>query len=151
MERHTIQEGMRIDWDVPIKMDDGLVLRADVFRPLKEGKYPIILSYGPYGKLLHFEDGYKTAWDRMVSQHPDVPSNSSNRFQSWEVVDPEKWVPDDYVCVRVDSRGCGRSPGFVDHWSARETKDFALCVEWAAEQKWSKWKSRLKWYLLLRY
>ena len=26
---------MRIDWDVPITMDDGLVLRADVFRPRK--------------------------------------------------------------------------------------------------------------------
>ena len=24
---------MTIDWDVPIEMDDGLVLRADVFRP----------------------------------------------------------------------------------------------------------------------
>src|SRR5256885_2668131 len=27
-----IRDGMRIDWDVPIAMDDGLVLRADVFR-----------------------------------------------------------------------------------------------------------------------
>jgi predicted acyl esterase len=38
MERHSVQEGMRIDWDVAITMDDGLVLRADVFRPLKEGR-----------------------------------------------------------------------------------------------------------------
>jgi len=44
---------MRIDWDVPIRMDDGLVLRADVFRP-DEGKHPAILSYGPYGKGLAF-------------------------------------------------------------------------------------------------
>ena len=140
MHRQTRQEGMQIEWDVPITMDDGLVLRADVFRPEQDGRYPVLLTYGPYGKLLHFEDGYKTAWDRMVSQHPDVPANSSNRFQSWEVVDPEKWVPDGYVCVRVDSRGCGRSPGFVDHWSMRETQDFALCVEWAAEQTWSNGK-----------
>ena len=28
------RDGMRIDWDVPITMDDGLVLRADVFRPI---------------------------------------------------------------------------------------------------------------------
>ncbi len=140
MERHSVQEGMRIDWDVAITMDDGLVLRADVFRPLKEGRYPVLLAHGPYGKLLHFEDGYKTAWDRMVSQHPDVPAGSSNRFQSWEVCDPEKWVPDGYVCVRVDSRGCGRSPGYVDHWSARETQDFATCVEWCADQAWSNGK-----------
>jgi predicted acyl esterase len=33
---------MRIDWDVPIEMDDGLVLRADVFRPVATGRYPVI-------------------------------------------------------------------------------------------------------------
>ena len=31
--RQRVRDGMRIDWDVPIEMDDGLVLRADVFRP----------------------------------------------------------------------------------------------------------------------
>ena len=25
-----LRDGMRVDWDVPIEMDDGLVLRADV-------------------------------------------------------------------------------------------------------------------------
>ena len=39
-ERSETRDGMRIDWDVPITMDDGLVVRADVFRPIKEGKYP---------------------------------------------------------------------------------------------------------------
>ena len=131
---------MRIDWDVPVRMDDGVVLRADIYRPVTEGRYPVILSCGPYGKLLHFEDGYKTAWDRMVEKHPDVPAGSSNRYQSWEVADPEKWVPEGYACVRVDSRGCGRSPGYVDHWSSRETQDFAACVEWSAEQPWSNGK-----------
>ena len=28
-----IRDGMQIDWDAPIEMDDGLVLRADIFRP----------------------------------------------------------------------------------------------------------------------
>ena len=46
---------MRIDWDVPLTVDDGLVLRADVFRPAGPGTYPVILSYGPYGKWLHFD------------------------------------------------------------------------------------------------
>ena len=66
--------------------------------------------------------------------------DSSNRYQSWEVVDPEKWVPDGYVCVRVDSRGAGRSPGYMDLWSARETKDYYNCIEWAAVQPWSNGK-----------
>jgi predicted acyl esterase len=139
-QRTEIRDGMRIDWDVPITMDDGLVLRADVFRPVKDGKYPVILSYGPYAKSLAFQDGYPSAWQRMAEKHPDVTAGSSNLDQSWEVVDPEKWVPHDYICVRVDSRGAGCSPGFIDHFSPRETKDFYDCIEWAGVQPWSNGK-----------
>ena len=138
--RSEIRDGMRIDWDVPITMDDGLVLRADVFRPIVEGKYPVILSYGPYAKGLAFQDGYPSAWQRMVAEHPDVAHGSTNKYQNWEVVDPEKWVPDGYACVRVDSRGAGRSPGHIDHFSPRETKDFYLCIEWAGVQRWASGK-----------
>ena len=138
--RSEVRDGMRIDWDVPIEMDDGLVLRADVFRPVKQGRYPVILSYGPYAKGLAFQDGYPSAWQRMAEKHPDVTAGSSNLYQSWEVVDPEKWVPHDYACVRVDSRGCGCSPGVIDHFSPRETKDFHDCIEWAGIQPWSNGK-----------
>ena len=84
------RDGMKIDWDVAVKMDDGIVLRADVFRPIQDGKYPAVLSYGPYGKGLAFQDLYKTCWDRMVEEHPDVPAGSTNKYQNWEVADPEK-------------------------------------------------------------
>ena len=53
---------------------------------------------------------------------------------------PEKWVPHGYACVRVDSRGAGCSPGFIDHFSPRETKDFYDCIEWAGVQPWSNGK-----------
>jgi predicted acyl esterase len=139
-QRTEVRDGMRIDFDVPITMDDGVVLRADVFRPLHEGKFPVILSYGPYAKNLAFQDGYPSAWQRMVKKHPDVTAGSSNLYQSWEVVDPEKWVPHNYACVRVDSRGAGCSPGFIDHFSPRETKDFYDCIEWAGVQPWSNGK-----------
>jgi len=43
-QRSEVRDGMRIDWDVPITMDDRLVLRADVFRPVKDGKYPANFS-----------------------------------------------------------------------------------------------------------
>ena len=135
-----IRDGMRIEWDVPIRMDDGLELRADVFRPVAEGRYPVILSYGPYGKGLAFQDGYKTAWEIMARENPDAVAGTTNRYANWEVVDPEKWVPDGYVCLRVDSRGAGRSPGFLCHNNARETRDIHLCVEWAAAQVWSSGK-----------
>jgi predicted acyl esterase len=138
--RSEVRDGMRIDWDVPITMDDGLVLRADVFRPVFTGRYPVIISYGPYAKGLAFQEGYPSAWARMAEQHPDVTTGSSNLYQSWEVVDPEKWVPHDYACVRVDSRGAGCSPGFIDHFSPRETRDFYDCIEWAGVQEWSNGK-----------
>jgi predicted acyl esterase len=131
---------MRIEWDVPIRMDDGLVLRADIFRPANEGRYPAILSYGPYGKGLAFQDGYKTAWEIMARENPDALAGSSNQYQNWEVVDPEKWVPDGYAVVRVDSRGAGRSPGYLCHNNARETRDICECVEWTAAQPWCSGK-----------
>jgi uncharacterized protein len=138
--KSEVRDGMRIEWDVPITMDDGLVLRADVFRPVADGKYPALVSYGPYGKGLSFQQGYKTAWDIMTRQNPDAVSGTSNKYANWEVVDPEKWVPDGYVCVRVDSRGAGRSPGYLNHNNARENRDFYHCIEWVATQPWSSGK-----------
>ena len=140
MPASTLQGSMAIDWDVAIKMDDGIELRADIFRPAAAGTYPVLLTYGPYAKGLAFQDGYPSAWQRMIMEHPDVAYGSTNQHQNWEVVDPEKWVPHGYICVRVDSRGTGRSPGYVDHFSPRETKDFYNCVEWAGVQPWSNGK-----------
>jgi predicted acyl esterase len=131
---------MRSDWDVPIEISDGTVLRADVFRPGDDGRYPVLLTHGPYGKGLAFQDGFAGMWQVIEAKYPEVLRGSSNRYQNWEAVDPEKWVPDGYVCVRVDSRGAGRSPGYLDPLSARETRDFYECVEWAGTQPWSNGK-----------
>jgi hypothetical protein len=131
---------MRIIWDAPIPMDDGLVLRADVFLPTGNGQYPVIMTHGPYAKGLAFQEGYPSAWNSLIAEHPDVAAGSTNKYQSWEVVDPEKWVPYGYACVRVDSRGAGRSPGHLDVFSVRETKDYHDCIEWAGTQSWSSGK-----------
>ena len=132
---------MRIDWDVPITMDDGLVLRADVFRPVK----PRPLSRDPELRPLRQGPRLPGRLSERLAAHGrrSIPTSRRarrNRYQNWEVVDPEKWVPHDYVCVRVDSRGCGCSPGFIDHFSPRETKDFYDCIEWAGVQPWSNGK-----------
>ncbi|HEY1346738.1 MAG TPA: CocE/NonD family hydrolase, partial [Streptosporangiaceae bacterium] len=131
---------MIIERDVPVPAGDGVVLRADVFRPEGPGRCPVILSCGPYAKGLAFQEGYAGQWRLMAEQHPDVARGSSNAHQNWEVVDPEKWVPDGYCCVRVDSRGAGRSPGLLDPFSPRETQDLYECIEWAAAQPWSSGK-----------
>jgi predicted acyl esterase len=135
-----IRDGMQIDWDAPITMDDGLVLRADVFRPVGAGRRPVILSYGPYAKGLALQEGYKSAWLRMTRDYPESAQGSTNKYQNWELVDPERWVPDGYAIVRVDSRGAGRSPGYLEVWSPREAQDLYECVEWAGTQPWSNGK-----------
>jgi uncharacterized protein len=139
-EKHEIRDGIRVQWDVPVAMDDGVVVRADIFLPLAEGRYPVILTYGPYAKGLSFQDGNPGAWEHLTKNNPEVLEGSSNIYQSWELVDPEKWVPDGYAVVRIDSRGTGRSPGFVDPWSPRETKDLYECIEWCGTQVWSSGK-----------
>jgi len=137
--RSELRDGMQIDWDIPIVMDDGVVLRADLFRP-PEGRHPVILSYGPYAKGLSFKEGYVSAWERLTGAHPEVLANSSGKYMNWEVVDPERWVPDGYACLRIDSRGAGRSPGYLDPRSAREIEDIYQAIEWAGVQSWCNGK-----------
>jgi predicted acyl esterase len=138
--RSEIRDGMRVEWDVPIVMEDGVVLRADVFRPLGDEPVPALVTYGPYGKGLAFQTGYETAWNIMARDYPDALEGSSNLYQNWEVPDPEKWVPDGYACVRIDSRGAGRSPGFLAVHGPRETQDFAICIDWIGAQPWCSGK-----------
>src|SRR5882757_8731996 len=107
---------MIIERDLPIPMDDGLVLRADVFRP-DGGPHPVIMTLGPYAKGVPYQVGYKPQWDWLITTHPDILPGSSREYMNWETVDPEIWVPWGYVCIRVDSRGTGRSPGKLDIFS----------------------------------
>lgn len=136
----TIKDDMQINWDVPIEMEDGVILKADVYRPVKKGEYPIIMTYGPYGKGVSFQEAYPRQWKIMTKSHPDVEAGSTNKYQNWEAVDPEKWVPHGYVCIRVDSRGAGNSPGYLNPFSKRETQDYYECIEWAGVQPWSNGK-----------
>jgi uncharacterized protein len=138
--RTEIRDGMKITWHQPIPMDDGFVLRADVFAPIAEGQYPVILTYGVYAKGLAYQDGYPHQWKKMVEDHPEILEGSTNKYQNWEVTDPERWIPHGYVCIRVDSRGAGWSPGFMDCNSPREIEDLYQCIEWAGTQPWCNGK-----------
>jgi uncharacterized protein len=139
--RTEVRDGMRITWHQPIEMDDGLVLRADVYRPVSEdARCPVILTYGIYGKGLAYQDGYPLQWGKMVADHPEILTMSSNKYQNWETTDPECWVPHGYAVVRVDSRGAGWSPGFMDPACPKEVEDLYQCIEWAGTQDWSNGK-----------
>ena len=139
-ERTEVRDGMRITWHQRITMDDGLVLRADVYRPVADVRCPVILTYGIYAKGLAYQDGYPLQWEKMVADHPEILAGSTNKYQNWETTDPERWVPHGYAVVRVDSRGAGWSPGFMDPGCPREIEDLYQCIEWAGTQPWSNGK-----------
>ncbi len=132
---------MRFEKNVPIRVGDGQVLRANVFRPEGEGRFPVLMAHGSYGKDVHFAHAFKPQWDKLNRIHPGLcDQGSSGRFLRWETVDPERWVPDGYAVVQVDSRGTGQSPGYLDPFSPREIQDYAECIEWAGQQPWSNGK-----------
>lgn len=132
------RDGMLITWDESIRMRDGITLRADVFRPVDESvRCPVIISHGVYAKGLSYQEGYALQWQKMISDYPEVLEGSTNKYQSWEVTDPERWVKHGYAVVRVDSRGSGCSEGVLDPFAPHETDDFCETIEWAGAQPWS--------------
>jgi hypothetical protein len=139
-ERTEIRDGMRITWHQRIVMSDGIVLRADVYRPVEDLRCPVIMTYGIYAKGLSYQEGYPLQWNKMVEDYPEILEGSSNKYQNWETTDPERWVPHGYAIVRIDSRGAGWSPGIMDPGCAKEIDDLCECIEWAGTQAWSNGK-----------
>jgi predicted acyl esterase len=112
-----------LEKNVDIQMRDNAILKADVFRPKEDGKYPAILNLGPYQK------------DKLWVTPPTL-EEKGNPFMNWETVNPEIWMPEGYVSVRIDGRGTGKSVGQYDPWSFAEAVDFYDAIEWAAKQPW---------------
>lgn len=128
---------MIIERDVPIPVDDGTVLRADVFKPNHGDGFPVLISMSPYGKSFAWEKGWAPSWDSFWAKHPDALPGSTKSHLIWECVDPEGWTANGYAIVRIDARGSGRSPGVLDVYSRREIRDFYEAIEWAGTQPWS--------------
>ena len=118
---------MTIEKDVKIKMRDGAILYADIFRPKAAGKFPAIVNISAYQK------------DKVWVPPADL-EEKANPYMTWETVNPLWWVPRGYVCIRVDTRGSGKSPGLSDPGGWQETLDFYDSIEWAARQAWSSGK-----------
>ncbi len=116
-----------VDRDVDVPMRDGARLKADVIRPDDAGKFPAIVTLGPYQK--------DKVWIPPATLE-EVP----NPLMNWETVNPDWWVPRGYACVRVDGRGSGKSPGQCEPWSLQEAIDFYDAIEWAAAQPWCNGK-----------
>ena len=134
--------GVVFEYNAGVRMTDGLALRANIFRPDAPGKYPVIITHGIYGKDVAWQtaEPYKVAWSLMSAKLPNLCKGSTCQFMRWEMPDPERWVPAGYVVIHADSRGSGKTPGYLDPLGARETQDFKELIEWAAVQPWSNGK-----------
>jgi uncharacterized protein len=124
--------------DVPVR--DGAILHANVYRPNADGRFPVLMTFGPYGKDVPLREFMQEAWDRLNKTYPEILGASSCKHLVFERPDPEMWVPDGYVVINVDSRGAGKSPGRLDPNSPAEFRDFYDAIEWAGTQSWSSGK-----------
>jgi len=61
-----------IQRDVIAKMRDGVILRADVYRPKSDGKFPVLLQRTPYDKRWEVDFGLKAAAHGYVVIVQDV-------------------------------------------------------------------------------
>ncbi|KAB8246776.1 Alpha/Beta hydrolase protein [Aspergillus flavus] len=111
--------------DIPLKTHEKGLLRCN--------KYPVIATYGPYGKDVPYEVFFKKSWDQV---NPDMKST----YVSWETPDPGLWTRQGYIAVRTDERGSGQSPGELDTMSRGASEVSFDVVEWCSEQEWSSGK-----------
>ena len=61
-----------VERNVPAKMRDGVVLRADIYRPKADGKFPVLLTRSPYDKRGNAEFGLLGAAHGYVVVAQDV-------------------------------------------------------------------------------
>jgi predicted acyl esterase len=127
-----LPESVVVEHDVPVVMRDGVTIRVNVYRPAKEGRFPVIMATSPYGK-----DAFKT-----IEIFSHVPRNHIGHIDisdhvTFEAPDPGFWVPNDYVIVQVDTRGQGTSEGTTTPFGPVEQQDYVELIAWASAQPWS--------------
>ncbi|MFF2554580.1 CocE/NonD family hydrolase [Nocardia sp. NPDC058058] len=153
---------VHIDWDVPITMSDGTVLKANVYRPADANgpiteQLPTIVNVTPYTKLLsNIADsaismpvlydvltklatmidlsafGFKGLSDLIQT----APAGMGRIFAGVD----RKLIQSGYTMVVVDARGTGFSQGVWDVFGPREQQDTAEIADWAGAQPWSTGK-----------
>lgn len=122
---------MIMEKNVPVTMKDGEILYVNIFRPKKDGQFPVVMSADTYGK------DNKPKITNMGAAWPTLGAIPTSSFTPEESPDPGYWVPNDYVVVKVALRGSAGSNGVLSPWSKREAEDYYEVIEWAAQQEWS--------------
>ncbi len=125
-----------VEQDVPIRLRDGVVIRADIYRPIDQTDVPALIGWSSYGK--------RASWlNNDVFGHPtrmDVPVAWEDGLNKFEGPNPAYWVAHGYAIISPDTRGAFMSEGDVHAWGPNEALDEYDVIEWAASQPWSNGK-----------
>ena len=125
--------------DVKIPLKNGLHVYADVFRPAKDGQFPVIMNCGPYGRAFYH---HSIADDADFAAHEEMEERyfhgnpEGQVFENHETANTVDWVPHDYVLVRVDGPGSGKNPGTLAPFGIETAEAFRDAIDWAGVQSW---------------
>jgi predicted acyl esterase len=124
--------GVIVQKNVKIKMSDGTLLDADIFRPEGDGKFPAILAYHPYPQTPQTAEIPPSGFSITFFKNPG--QEQGNAYL--EAGEPSFFVRRGYAFVVVNIRGTGFSEGKYPFLGREEIEDGAALVEWLAEQPW---------------
>ncbi|MGO9405407.1 MAG: CocE/NonD family hydrolase [Terriglobales bacterium] len=90
---------MTVERGVPVKMRDGVALRADIYRPKADGKFPVLLTRTPYDKTGEADFGLKAAARGYVVIAQDVRGRFASKgewypfkYESQDGYDTIEWA-----------------------------------------------------------
>ncbi|KAJ4246877.1 hypothetical protein NW762_013429 [Fusarium torreyae] len=139
--------------DVEVRIRDGTILRADVFRPdySDDQKVPAIISFSPYGK-----SGTGSFNLNIICGRAGVPQHRLSGFESFEAFDPAEWVQHGYAIVNVNARGILGSQGSHRWHGVAEGQDGFDAIEYIAQLQWcdghvalagNSWLASTQWFI----
>ncbi len=132
--------GIRRFRDVKIPLQNGEFVLADVYRPDKDGQYPIVMNCGVYGRAFHHHTVCDDAGFEAHEEYEELYFQGNSEgliFENHETVNTVDWVPHDYVVVRVDGPGTGKNPGKLAVWGFSTAEAYRDAIQWAGQQPWS--------------
>ncbi|MEV0249221.1 CocE/NonD family hydrolase [Nocardia sp. NPDC050712] len=153
---------VNIQWDVPITMSDGTVLKANLYRPADaagrpiDTKTPTVVNLTPYTKLVsNLGDSALQVpglSDALIALFRQIDMSGTplsgvtdltKAFGGGELrnfsVD-RQLIKSGYSQLVVDVRGTGFSQGTWDMLREREQQDTLEVIDWASKQSWSDGK-----------
>jgi len=74
--------GAVIEYDVEVPMRDGVALRADVYRPMGDGPWPVIVTRTPYNRTSSIEISHLDPWAAVRRGFIAVVQDTRGRFAS---------------------------------------------------------------------